>query len=92
MLALRLGKLGVYNVGTDRLGTLREALEKPDLLCRQHLAREVATGRLNYSDLANACSAGPFLKGAVSLPDLPTALLFRCRSAAPARLEAPVIQ
>jgi len=27
MLALRLGKPGVYNVGTDRFGTMREALE-----------------------------------------------------------------
>jgi nucleoside-diphosphate-sugar epimerase len=27
MLALRLGKPGIYNVGTDRFGTMREALE-----------------------------------------------------------------
>jgi nucleoside-diphosphate-sugar epimerase len=39
MLALRLGKPGIYNVGTDRFGTLREALQ--NLVCHAHSASRV---------------------------------------------------
>jgi nucleoside-diphosphate-sugar epimerase len=39
MLALRLGKPGIYNVGTDRFGTLRQALQ--NLVCHAHSASRV---------------------------------------------------
>jgi nucleoside-diphosphate-sugar epimerase len=39
MLALRLGKPGIYNVGAARFGTLREALE--NLTCHAHSASRV---------------------------------------------------
>jgi len=39
MLALRLGKPGIYNVGAARFGTLREALE--NLVCHAHSASRV---------------------------------------------------
>jgi nucleoside-diphosphate-sugar epimerase len=65
MLALNLGKSGIYNIGTDRFGTIREALEHVIAYARSQskvkcLPAALAIRSLQFLDFFHASPLGPW--------------------------------